>query len=99
MDVHPGGDNLIIGSYDKKLAWFDMDLSAKPYKTLRRVYSKCYLCSNADRKTTDTTTVLFDPLLITLLSPSSPPPQMTAQSTSSIAPFTPTSCKTLSSFL
>ncbi|TYJ51661.1 ribosome biogenesis protein ERB1 [Cryptococcus floricola] len=35
MDVHPGGDNLIIGSYDKKLAWFDMDLSAKPYKTLR----------------------------------------------------------------
>lgn len=39
MDVHPGGDNLIIGSYDKKLAWFDMDLSAKPYKTLRRVYT------------------------------------------------------------
>ncbi|WVR05368.1 ribosome biogenesis protein ERB1 [Kwoniella sp. DSM 27419] len=35
MDIHPGGDNLIIGSYDKKLAWFDMDLSAKPYKTLR----------------------------------------------------------------
>ncbi|WVQ98934.1 ribosome biogenesis protein ERB1 [Kwoniella sp. CBS 9459] len=35
MDVHPGGDNLIVGSYDKKLAWFDMDLSAKPYKTLR----------------------------------------------------------------
>nr|ODN95001.1 ribosome biogenesis protein ERB1 [Cryptococcus depauperatus CBS 7855] len=35
MDIHPRGDNLIIGSYDKKLAWFDMDLSAKPYKTLR----------------------------------------------------------------
>lgn len=35
MDIHPMGDNLIIGSYDKKLCWFDMDLSTKPYKTLR----------------------------------------------------------------
>ena len=33
--VHPGGDNLILGSYDKRLCWFDMDLSASPYKTLR----------------------------------------------------------------
>jgi len=29
------GDNLIIGSYDKRLCWFDLDLSVKPYKTLR----------------------------------------------------------------
>eukprot|EP00123_Amoebidium_parasiticum_P012241 comp21214_c0_seq2/m.28850 comp21214_c0_seq2/g.28850 ORF comp21214_c0_seq2/g.28850 comp21214_c0_seq2/m.28850 type:complete len:515 (-) comp21214_c0_seq2:491-2035(-) len=35
MDVHPQGDNVIIGSYDKRLCWFDLDLSAKPYKTLR----------------------------------------------------------------
>lgn len=35
MDIHPMGDNLIIGSYDKKLCWFDLDLSTKPYKTLR----------------------------------------------------------------
>jgi len=35
IDVHPKGDNLIIGSYDKRLCWFDMDLSTKPYKTLR----------------------------------------------------------------
>ncbi|WVQ69819.1 ribosome biogenesis protein ERB1 [Kwoniella botswanensis] len=35
LDLHPRGDNLIIGSYDKKLAWFDLDLSNKPYKTLR----------------------------------------------------------------
>lgn len=35
MSVHPGGDNVIIGSYDKKLAWFDTDLSPKPYKTLK----------------------------------------------------------------
>lgn len=33
--IHPAGDNLIYGSYDSKLAWFDMDLSTKPYKVLR----------------------------------------------------------------
>jgi len=35
MDIHPGGDNLIVGSYDKKVAWFDTELSTKPYKILR----------------------------------------------------------------
>lgn len=35
IDVHPQGDNLILGSYDKRLCWFDLDLSTKPYKTLR----------------------------------------------------------------
>lgn len=35
MAIHPGGDNLIIGSYDKKLAWFDTDLSPRPYRTLK----------------------------------------------------------------
>jgi ribosome biogenesis protein ERB1 len=35
LDIHPGGDNLLVGSYDKKACWFDMDLSVKPYKTLR----------------------------------------------------------------
>ncbi|XP_025076239.1 ribosome biogenesis protein bop1-like isoform X1 [Pomacea canaliculata] len=35
MDVHPGGDNVIIGSYDCRLSWFDLDLSTKPYQTLR----------------------------------------------------------------
>ncbi|ORZ29022.1 NUC169 domain-domain-containing protein [Lobosporangium transversale] len=35
LDIHPAGDNLIIGSYDKRLCWFDLDLSSKPYKTLR----------------------------------------------------------------
>ena len=33
--VHPGGDNVITGSYDARLTWFDLDLSAKPYRTLR----------------------------------------------------------------
>ncbi|KAJ3039064.1 Ribosome biogenesis protein 1 [Rhizophlyctis rosea] len=35
IDVHPGGDNVIVGTYDKRVSWFDMDLSTKPYKTLR----------------------------------------------------------------
>lgn len=35
MDIHPGGDNVIIGSFDCKTSWFDIDLSAKPYHTLR----------------------------------------------------------------
>ncbi|KAJ1946780.1 Ribosome biogenesis protein erb1, partial [Linderina pennispora] len=35
VDVHPQGDNVIVGSYDKKLAWFDMDLSVKPYRSIR----------------------------------------------------------------
>lgn len=35
MALHPGGDNLLVGSYDKRVAWFDLDLSTTPYKTLR----------------------------------------------------------------
>ncbi|KAK2554767.1 Ribosome biogenesis protein bop1-B [Acropora cervicornis] len=29
------GDNVIVGSYDRRLCWFDMDLSVKPYRTLK----------------------------------------------------------------
>jgi len=35
MDIHPAGDNLIIGSYDKRVVWFDLDFGLKPYKVLR----------------------------------------------------------------
>ena len=35
IDVHPGGDNLLVGSYDRRLLWHDLDLSPTPYKTLR----------------------------------------------------------------
>lgn len=35
FDIHPGGDNLIVGSYDRRLLWHDLELSATPYKTLR----------------------------------------------------------------
>ncbi|KZT26938.1 ribosome biogenesis protein ERB1 [Neolentinus lepideus HHB14362 ss-1] len=37
MDVHPSGDHLIVGGYDRKLCWFDLELSDKPYKNLRHV--------------------------------------------------------------
>ena len=35
IDVHPGGENIIMGSYDKRVCWFDLDLSTKPYRLLR----------------------------------------------------------------
>eukprot|EP00040_Diaphanoeca_grandis_P028077 m.161269 g.161269 ORF g.161269 m.161269 type:complete len:889 (+) comp31222_c0_seq1:149-2815(+) len=35
ISVHPKGDNIILGTYDRRLCWFDLDLSVKPYKTLR----------------------------------------------------------------
>ncbi|KAI5290312.1 Ribosome biogenesis protein erb1 [Ascosphaera aggregata] len=41
FDIHPtsstvaGGDNVLVGSYDRRLLWHDMDLSPRPYKTLR----------------------------------------------------------------
>lgn len=38
MDVHPSGDHLIVGGYDRKLCWFDLELSDKPYKILRYVF-------------------------------------------------------------
>lgn len=35
MAMHPKGDNLLVGSREGKLCWFDMDLSTKPYRTLK----------------------------------------------------------------
>lgn len=35
VSVHPGGDNLIVGSKEGKMVWFDMDLSSRPYKILK----------------------------------------------------------------
>ena len=36
FDVHPaGGNNLIVGGYDRRLLWHDLELSTRPYKTLR----------------------------------------------------------------
>eukprot|EP00300_Choanocystis_sp_HF-7_P020323 c20566_g1_i2.p1 GENE.c20566_g1_i2~~c20566_g1_i2.p1 ORF type:complete len:735 (+),score=149.69 c20566_g1_i2:35-2239(+) len=33
--VHPSGDHLIVGSYDRRVVWFDLDMSQRPYKVLR----------------------------------------------------------------
>ncbi len=33
--VHPQGDHVVIGGYDRRVCWFDLDLSSSPYKTLR----------------------------------------------------------------
>uniref|UniRef100_A0A5S6Q3X1 BOP1 N-terminal domain-containing protein n=1 Tax=Trichuris muris TaxID=70415 RepID=A0A5S6Q3X1_TRIMR len=35
MALHPKGDNVIVGGYDARLNWFDLDLSTKPYRKLR----------------------------------------------------------------
>jgi ribosome biogenesis protein ERB1 len=35
IDVHPSGDHLVIGSLDRRVIWFDLDLSSTPYKTLK----------------------------------------------------------------
>uniref|UniRef100_A0A7S2KDQ6 Ribosome biogenesis protein BOP1 homolog n=1 Tax=Leptocylindrus danicus TaxID=163516 RepID=A0A7S2KDQ6_9STRA len=35
LDVHPSGDHVIAGSLDRRMIWFDLDLSSTPYKTLK----------------------------------------------------------------
>jgi len=33
--LHPSGDHLLIGSYDRKVCWYDLDMASTPYKTLK----------------------------------------------------------------
>jgi ribosome biogenesis protein ERB1 len=35
MAVHPSGDHLLVGGYDRKLCWFDLALSDKPFRIMR----------------------------------------------------------------
>ena len=35
LSIHRGGTNILAGSQDCKVMWFDLELSRKPYKTLR----------------------------------------------------------------
>ncbi len=35
LAVHPGGDHVLVGSDDRRVAWYDLDLSDKPYKAMR----------------------------------------------------------------
>jgi len=33
--IHPNGDNILAGTFDKKVQWYDLDLSSMPYQVLR----------------------------------------------------------------
>merc|ERR1712166_590157 len=35
MTLHPSGDHLLLGTYDRRVIWFDLDLSSMPFKTLK----------------------------------------------------------------
>ena len=35
MAIHSSGDHCLIGSYDRRVVWFDLDLSSTPYKTMK----------------------------------------------------------------
>ncbi|KAJ1951990.1 Ribosome biogenesis protein erb1, partial [Dispira parvispora] len=35
VDVHSQGDNILVGSFERRLQWFDLDLGSKPYKNIR----------------------------------------------------------------
>lgn len=35
LTVHSTGDHCVVGSCDRRINWFDLDLSDKPYKTLK----------------------------------------------------------------
>ena len=32
--LHPYGDNILIGSHDKNVCWFDLDYGTTPYKKM-----------------------------------------------------------------
>lgn len=35
MAIHPTGDHILLGGEDKRVCWYDLDLSSKPYRALR----------------------------------------------------------------
>jgi len=35
IDVSRNGEHVVVGSYDRRLVWYDLELSSFPYKTLR----------------------------------------------------------------
>ena len=35
MSIHPSGDHVLLGGEDRRVCWYDLDLSSKPYKALR----------------------------------------------------------------
>jgi ribosome biogenesis protein ERB1 len=35
IDIHPTGDHVLVGTYDRRMIWFDAELSNTAYKTLK----------------------------------------------------------------
>lgn len=35
MSILPGGENILVGGDDNVLAWYDLELSVRPYKALK----------------------------------------------------------------
>lgn len=35
VSMHPSGDHIVVGSYDRRVVWFDLDFGSTPYKTLQ----------------------------------------------------------------
>ncbi len=35
MSIHPSGGHVLTGGFDKRMEWFDMEISARPFKTMR----------------------------------------------------------------
>lgn len=35
LSIHPNGDHVLVGTIDRRLVWFDLDLSSTPFKALR----------------------------------------------------------------
>jgi ribosome biogenesis protein ERB1 len=35
LAVHPSGDHVLVGSYDRRVVWFDLDRGGMPFKTLK----------------------------------------------------------------
>lgn len=35
MAIHPGGENLILGCFDLRVSWLDLEMQDKPYKTMK----------------------------------------------------------------
>eukprot|EP00698_Gefionella_okellyi_P006067 TRINITY_DN15535_c0_g1_i1.p1 TRINITY_DN15535_c0_g1~~TRINITY_DN15535_c0_g1_i1.p1 ORF type:complete len:633 (+),score=135.99 TRINITY_DN15535_c0_g1_i1:64-1899(+) len=35
LAVHPSGDHVLVGTYDRRVCWFDLDLGDKPFKALQ----------------------------------------------------------------
>ncbi|CAE7398295.1 bop1, partial [Symbiodinium sp. CCMP2456] len=44
VTVHPTGDHVVVGSYDRRVVWWDLDFAKTPYKTLQ-YHDKAVRCA------------------------------------------------------